>query len=105
MENEKGKTPEQKTEALLFRYNLFQLSDQIFTKKVLAQIDMALGTIQDDPLYRIIPMFYFQGMTNEAISLELNVHIRTVKRMKRRMLRTLAAILFSDDVINAIYNE
>lgn len=104
-ENRKGRTPEQKTEDLLFRYNLFSLSDQIFTKKVLAQIDVALQSIQSDPMYRIIPMYYFERMSNEAISLELEIHIKTVKRHRRRMIRKLAAILFSDDVISAIYNE
>ena len=105
MENEKGKTPEQKTEDLLYSYNYFILADKVFTKKVVAQIEVALNAIQDDPFYRIIPLFYFKRMTLEAISLELNIHFRTVKNQKKQLLRKLAAILFSDDVINAIYNE
>ena len=105
MENERGKTPEQKTEELLKRYNLFVLSDKVFTQKVVAQIEVALNAIQSDPYYQIIPMFYFKNMSLEAVALELNIHIRTVKDKKRRMLRKMAAILFSDDVINAIYKE
>ena len=99
------KTPEEKTEELLYRYNLFILSDTVFTKKVLAQIDVALNTIQDDPYYPIIPLIYFEGQTMEVVSERLNSHIRTVRRNKWRLLRHLAAILFSDDVINAIYQE
>lgn len=98
-------TPEQRTEELLKRYNLFVLSDKVFTKKVVAQIDVALNAIQEDPFYQIIPMFYFKAMSLESISLDLEIHIRTVKNKKRKLIRKMAAILFSDDVISAIYNE
>lgn len=104
-ENKRGKTPEQKTEELLRRYNLFVLSDKPYTQKVVAQIEVALKAIQDDPFYQIIPMFYFQNMSLEAISLELMIHIRTVKNKKRRLVRKMTAILFSDDVIFAIFND
>lgn len=98
-------TPEQKTEELLFKYEQFKRSDQVFTLKVLAQIDDALKTIQADPYFRIIPMYYFDGLTMEVISEQLDNHIRTIRRNKRRLIRHLAAILFSDDVINEIYKE
>ena len=90
---------------LLSRYKYFILADTIFTKKLVAQIDVALNAIQDDPYYRIIPLCYFENMTMEAISLEMNIHIRTVKDRRKRLLRKLAAVLFSDDVINSIYND
>lgn len=99
------RTPEQKTEELLFKYEQFCLSDQPFTQKVVAQIDDALKTIKDDPYYSIIPMYYFQGQTREVISLDLKIHPKTIRKHKRRLIRKMAAVLFSDDVINEIYKE
>lgn len=99
------RTPEEKTEELLSQYGQFLLSDQPRTKKLLAQIDDALKTIQDSPYYSIIPLHYFDGLTWEAISLDLNIHPKTIRTHKRKLIRKIAAVLFSDDFIYEIINE
>jgi hypothetical protein len=45
----------QKTVDLLERYEQLKLSDQPFSKKVVAQIDTALDQIRKDPFFSIIP--------------------------------------------------
>lgn len=99
------KTPEEKTMALLSSYNQFILSDKVKTQKTVAQIDMALQTIQDDPHYSIIPLYYFEKMSLEAISEHMGIHLRTVIRKKKRLIRQLAKILCSDEVIDIIYDK
>ena len=98
------RTPEEKTEELLFQYKQLILSDKPQTKKLLAQIDDALNTIRDNPYYGIIPLHYFEGKTWEAISLDLNTHPRTIRKHKQKLIRKIAAVLFSDDLIFEIFN-
>ena len=50
------KTVMEKTEELLKRYEGFKLSDEPITRKILAKVDDALKSVQDDPYYLIIPM-------------------------------------------------
>ena len=99
------KTSEEKTEALLRRYKQFTMADQLAAMKLVAQIDMALQSIREDPYYRIIPLHYFNGLSMEKIAELMDSHIRTIRRNKRRLLRHLAAILCAEDVIFEIYND
>lgn len=89
----------QKTIDLLKRYEQFKLSDQPLTQKTLAQIDDALKMIQQDPYYQIIPMYYFEHKTIWEISEFFDVTEKTIARNRKRLIRELSAVLFSDDVI------
>ena len=89
----------QKTIDLLERYESFKLSDQPFTRKILAQIDDALKMIQSDPYYQIIPMYYFEHLTIFEISETFRVSEKTITRNRKRLIRQLSGVLFSDDVI------
>ena len=88
-----------KTEELLERYTQFQLSDQPYTRKVLAQINDALNSIKDDPYYSIIPMYYFDHVTRFGIAEYFGVTERTITRHRIRLVSELSSVLFSDDVI------
>jgi DNA-directed RNA polymerase specialized sigma subunit len=92
----------QKTINLLERYESFKLSDKPYTQKVMAQIDDALKMIQSDPYYRIIPMYYFEHKTVWDISGVYNVSEKTITRHRKRLIRQLSSVLFSDDVIQDI---
>jgi DNA-directed RNA polymerase specialized sigma subunit len=88
-----------KTINLLYKYEQLKLSDQPSTLKRVAQVDVALEQIRDDPFYAIIPLYYFEKETRENIAEFFNVSEKTVTRNRKRLIRQMAVILFSDDVI------
>lgn len=88
-----------KTINLLYKYEQLKLSDQPSTLKRVAQVDVALEQIRDDPFYEIIPLYYFEKETRENIAEYFNVSEKTVTRNRKRLIRQMAVILFSDDVI------
>lgn len=88
-----------KTITLLQKYEQLKLSDQPETVKRIAQVDVALSQIRSDPFYPIIPMFYFQHMTREDIAYHFGVAEKTITRNRKRLIRQIASILFSDDVL------
>ena len=92
----------QKTIDLLERYEGFKLSDKPYTRKVVAQIDSALSMIRSDTYYQIIPMYYFEHLTIFEISEYFHVSEKTITRNRKRLIRQLSAVLFSDDVITDI---
>lgn len=92
-----------KTEELLRKYDRFKLSDQPATRKLLAKIDDALKSVQDDPYYLIIPMTYFEHICREEIAFHFGVTERTITRHKSRLIKDLSVILFSDDVLMDIF--
>ena len=96
------KSVAQKTIDLLERYEQFKLSDQPYTRKVVAQIDSALKMIQQDIYYQIIPMYYFEHLTIFEISEDFHVSEKTITRNRKRLIRQLSSVLFSDDVITDI---
>ena len=88
-----------KTINILYKYEQLKLSDQPSTLKRVAQVDVALEQIRDDPFYAIIPLYYFEKETRENIAEYFNVSEKTVTRNRKRLIRQMAVILFSDDVI------
>ena len=62
-----------KTINLLYKYEQLKLSDQPSTLKRVAQVDVALEQIRDDPFYAIIPLYYFEKETRENIAEYFNV--------------------------------
>ena len=98
------KTVMEKTEELLKRYEGFKLSDEPITRKILAKVDDALKSVQDDPYYLIIPMTYFEHTSRENIADYFGVTERTITRHKSRLIDQMSVILFSDDVLMRILN-
>ena len=101
----KYNTADERTEELLSRYPLLKMSDQAFTKTVVEQIDEALKSIQDDPYYRIIPLYYFDGLTRDMIAAYLGINEKTVTRNRYALVHRLSVILFSDYVLHEIFKN
>lgn len=97
------KTAAQKTEELLRNYPSFKLSDQPYTKKLCQKIETALKTIQNDYYYEIIALYYFEKMTREEVAEHFNTSETTISRNKRRLINSLSAVLFSDDLIYDLF--
>lgn len=98
------RTAIEKLEELLRNYPVFKnIHDKEYTVKLVAKIDEALKTIENDPYYDVISMFYFNRMTREDIALEFNTSVTTISRNKTRLLNQLKVILFSDEVIYELF--
>lgn len=98
------KTAYQKTEELLKNYMTFcQIEGQPYTRKLVDIIDKALGEIESDAYFEIIPMFYFRGKTRENLAEYFDTSERTITRNKNRLVNKLKTILFSDDVIYELF--
>ena len=99
-----GKTVFQKTEDILRNYNLFKLSDEPHTKKLLSKIHEAMQTIENDPYQEAIEMFYCEGASREEVAEYFNTSVTTISRNKTRLINKLKVILFSDETILQIYS-
>lgn len=98
------KTSIEKLEELLRDYPIFkEIKDQAYTVKLVNKLEEALKTIEDDPYYEVIKMFYFERRPREYIALEFECTETTISRNKTRLLNLLTPKLFSDDVIYEIF--
>lgn len=97
------KTAAQKTEELLRNYPSFKLSDQPYTKKLCEKIERAMKTIDKDYYFEIIALYYFEKMTREEVAEHFNTSETTISRNKRRLINSLSAVLFSDDLIYDLF--
>lgn len=97
------KTAAQKTEELLRNYSAFKLSDQPYTKKLCEKIERAMKTIDKDYYFEIIALYYFKKMTREEVAEHFNTSETTISRNKRRLINSLSAVLFSDDLIYDLF--
>lgn len=94
-----------RTEELLRVYPKIRLSeDKTATRRTVERVDMALDEIRNDPYFRIIPAFYFDGITRDMIAMELGVSVGTISRNKARLLEELAPLLFSESVVGELYS-
>lgn len=94
----------EKTEELLRNYPVFkEITDQEYTVKIVAKIEAALKTVEDDIYYDVIPMFYFHNETREYIADRFGCTETTISRNKTRLLNQLKVKLFSDDVIYELF--
>ena len=73
------------------------------TAKLVAKVDEAMKSIENDPYYDVIRLFYFEGQTRESIALDYGCTETTISRNKSRLLNKLKAILFSDEVIFELF--
>ena len=76
----------------------------VITQRLIKFIDSALKKISCDPYFEIIQMKYFDGKTHEEISDYYEKDVSTITRNKNRLVNDLKVMLFSDAVINELYN-
>jgi len=66
-------------------------------------IDNSLDRISTDQYFDIIRLKYFEGLTNEDISFELDCDPSTVTRHKNRLINIIKIYLFPDDSIVELF--
>ena len=98
------KTATEKLEELLRSYPTFKkVEDKEYTVKLVQKVDEALETIEGDPYYDVIRLYYFEDHTRESIALDFGCTETTISRNKTRLLNKLKMILFSDEVIFELF--
>ena len=98
------RTSTEKLEELLRNYPAFQkIDDKEYTVKLVQKVDDAMRSIEGDPYYDVIRMFYFEDQTRESIALDFGCTETTISRNKTRLLNKLKTILFSDEVIFELF--
>ncbi len=98
------KTAIEKTEELLRNYPTFKkITGKEYTEKLVSAVEGALGTVRNDPYFDIINRFYFNGQSREFIAKEYNTSVTTISRNKTRLLKEIAPLLFSDEVIFELF--
>lgn len=98
------KTATEKLEELLRNYPTFKkIDDKEYTVKLVHKVDDAMRTIEGDPYFDVIRLFYFEDQTRESIALDYGCTETTISRNKTRLLNRLKTILFSDEVIFELF--
>lgn len=74
------------------------------TRNFIKIIEDALESLKDDQYYKLIPMRYFEGCSQECIAEFFSCDESTVRRNKNRLINLLSIRLFSDEVIQQIFS-
>lgn len=72
------------------------------TKSQIRLVKNALKKIEDNKYYDIIPMYYFDGMTIEAIAEELECSVGTISMNKKDLINKLKVYIFPDTFMNEL---
>lgn len=67
-------------------------------------IDKCMAALRNDPYYKILPMRYFEGRTQEDIALTFGCSQMTISNNKSRLVRELSMRLFPNQVVNEMLN-
>ena len=70
------------------------------TVQALALIDKCMKSLENDLYYDILPMFYFEGRTQEDIAIHIGVSQVSVSKNKKRLVQELSIRLFPNQSIN-----
>ena len=92
----------QRTEELLRYYPKLKISNKPYTIEAVKKIEAALNTIRDDQYYEIIDLYYFQNLSREIIAEHFNTNEKTITRNRRRLLKSLSVVIYSDDVVSEL---
>lgn len=97
-----------KCEYLLKNYNSFKLGLELGndeeTKRLFSMLDKAIEFLSDERFIGIITMYYLDRLTMERIAEIYDISLVTAYAQKKKMIKKIANIVFSDDVIREILN-
>ena len=97
------KSTTEKMEEALFNYPTFKtIKGRKKTTAMTVEIEKALAAIKKDPYYDIIELFYFQRQSRDSIAFQVGISPSAVTRNKRRLIREMVPIVFSDELIDEI---
>ena len=95
-------------ELLLKNYNSFKLGLELGndeeSKRLFLRLDRAIEFLKEERFIGIITMHYFDGITMERIAEIYDISVVTAYAQKKKMIKKIANIILSDDVIKEILN-
>ena len=62
-------------------------------------IDKSMKTLEYDPYYKVLEMFYFEGRTQEDIAVEFGVSQVSISKNKSRLVRELSMRIFPGQTV------
>lgn len=74
----------------------------IKTKSQIRIVNQALKKIEDDKYYKIIPLYYFDGLTQEIVAEKLEVSTGTISSNRSRLVNMLKVYIFPDTFMNEL---
>lgn len=95
----------QKTEKALYHYGLLKAQNTggRSTDQFIRMMESALKQLRHDTYYDVIVYKYFEHKTNEEIAELLYCDVSTVSRHKKRLVRELSFMIFSDQAITETF--
>jgi len=69
------------------------------TKARVDEIEYALNQVENDELYAIVELHYFNEMEWEDVSKEVNCSLRTVYRHRKRLINRISVFIFGADAL------
>lgn len=82
-----------------------ELGNDKETKRLFARLDKAIEYLQDEEFIGIITMHYLDRLTMERIAEIYDISLVTAYAQKKKMIKKIASIALSDDVIKEILSE
>ena len=94
-----GKTPESDLEELRAE-KIFTITEKMNRdQKEVDEIELALGYIQDDEYYPLIPMLYFERRRRDEVCQLKHISRATSFRQSCRMVKTVELVLYGADAL------
>ena len=82
-----------------------ELGNDKETKRLFARLDKAIESLQGEEFIGIITMHYLDRLTMERIAEIYDISLVTAYAQKKKMIKKIANIALSDDVIKEILSE
>ena len=95
-----------KCEMLLKNYNSFkmglELGNDKETERLFERLDKAIDFLKDEEFIGIITMHYIDRLTMERVAEIYDISLVTAYAQKKKMIKKIASIALSDEVIKEI---
>ena len=82
-----------------------ELGNDKETKRLFARLDKAIEFLRDEEFIGIITMHYFDRLTMERVAEIYDISLVTAYAQKKKMIKKIANIALSDDVIKEILSQ
>jgi RNA polymerase sigma factor (sigma-70 family) len=79
-------------------------ASMVETLRAIDLVDKGLEALKTDPYYKILPLRYFEGQTQEDIATQLGVSQVTISNNKSRLIKELSMQIFPKQTVEEMLN-